>query len=135
MPETTRRNILVIEDDASTSKLLTSILVRAGYEVHSVRCGTTGIECVADTEPSLVILDIGLPDMNGFEVCKQLRRTSNPWSMPILVLTGLDRPADQLRGFALGADAYLTKPCHPPELLRIISLLISGGYPDPVDVN
>ena len=123
-----RQRILVIEDDEALVKLLRSILELAGYEVHAVRCGMTALDCVTDAQPALVILDLGLPDMNGYEVSRKLRQCFHPWSLPILMLTGMDKPVDQLRGFASGADAYLTKPCDPPELLKTVALLL--GQPD-----
>lgn len=124
MDPASRHRILLVEDDEVMIKLLRSVLEISGYDVSVVRCGTTALTCAKDSQPSLVILDVGLPDMNGYEVSRQLRHSFNPWAMPILMLTGMDRPVDQLRGFASGADAYLTKPCDPPELLNTIALLL-----------
>jgi DNA-binding response OmpR family regulator len=128
MAEQARKKILVIEDEEAVVRLLKTLLEAAGYEVHAVRCGTTALACASDSNPSLVILDLGLPDMDGYDVAKKLRQFFHPWSMPIVMLTGMDKPADQLRGFAHGADAYLTKPCNPEELLRTVALLL--GQPD-----
>ena len=124
-----RKQILLIEDDTSLVRVLRTLLESFGYDVEAVTCGTTGLACIADTPPDLVILDLGLPDMNGYEVCRRLRQVTNPWMMPVLMLTGRDKPVDQLRGYAHGADAYLTKPCEPPELLKTIALLL--GEPEP----
>ena len=129
MSDIPRQRILLVEDDEGMVRLLRAILEMAGYGVSSVRCGTTALTCVTDDQPALVILDIGLPDMNGYEVSRKLRQYFHPWAMPILMLTGMNKPVDQLRGFASGADAYLTKPCDPPELLKTISLLL--GQPNP----
>ena len=125
MADRMRRRILIVEDDAALAKVLRVLLESVGYEVATVACGITGVACAADSPPDLVILDLALPDINGFEVCRRLRQLTNPWSLPILMLTGLDKPADQLRGYAHGADAYLTKPCEPSELLNTISMLLS----------
>ena len=133
METRSRKRILIIEDDAALSRLLRTFLESFGYEVETVMCGMTGLACAADTPPDLVILDIGLPDMNGYEVCRRLRQVSNPWSLPILMLTGMDKPVDQLRGYANGGDAYLVKPCEPPELLKTIALLL--GDPEPHAVS
>ena len=124
MSATPRQRILVVEDDHAMSRLLKSLLELSGYEVHVEDSGAAGLNYAAEKQPDLVILDLRLPDINGYEVCRKLRQFSNSWSMPILMFTGMDKPADQLRGFAFGADAYLTKPCHPPDLLRTISLLL-----------
>ena len=125
MADRMRRRILIVEDDTALARVLRVLLESVGYEVETAACGITGLACVADSPPDLVILDIALPDINGLEVCRRLRQVTNPWSLPILMLTGLDKPADQLRGYAHGADAYLTKPCEPSELLNTISLLLS----------
>ena len=123
-----RERILVIEDDAVMARLLRVLLEGTGYEVRTERSGAAALTEAADTPPYLVILDLGLPDMNGYEVCRQLRQRFNPWSLPILMFTGMDKPVDQLRGFAFGADAYLTKPCDPEELLKTVALLL--GHAD-----
>ena len=128
MENTRRHRILLVEDDEAMIRLLRSLLEVGGYDVSVVRCGTTALTCLADTQPSLVILDVGLPDINGYEVSRQLRRQTTPWAMPILMLTGMDKPVDQLRGFASGADAYLTKPCDPPELLNTVALLLGEPH-------
>ena len=131
-----RERILVIEDDAAMARLLRVLLEGVGYEVRAERSGAVALTEVADTPPDLVILDLGLPDMNGYEVCRQLRQRFNPWSLPILIFTGMDKPVDQLRVFAFGADAYLTKPCDPGELLKTVALLLGhtdaefSGSPD-----
>ena len=126
MEHRSRHRILLVEDDEMMVRLLRSVLEISGYDVSVVRCGATALACAADSQPSLVILDLGLPDMNGYEVSRKLRHSFTPWAMPILMLTGMDKPVDQLRGFASGADAYLTKPCDPPELLNTIALLLGN---------
>lgn len=118
------KRILVIEDDESQVRLLRQLLEPMGYEVHAVRCGTTALACVGDMQPVLIVLDLGLPDMDGLEVARKLRQSFHPWSLPILMLTGQNRPVDQLRGFAHGADAYLTKPCEPPEFVRTVASML-----------
>ena len=123
-----RSRILVIEDDAAMARLLRALLECAGHEVQTQGSGSAALTDAAEMTPDLVILDLGLPDMNGYEVCRQLRQQFQPWSLPILMFTGMDKPVDQLRGFAFGADAYLTKPCEPEELLKTVALLL--GHAD-----
>ena len=103
----------------------------AGYDVHSMRCGEAALGYVIDEHPSLVIVDIGLPDMTGYELCKQLRERFRSWALPIVMLTGWDKPIDRLRGYAHGANAYLTKPCDPPDLLNAITFLLNDSGFDP----
>ena len=134
-----RRHILIIEDDPSLVKLLRTTLELAGYEVHAVRCGTTALDCATEIHPDLVILDLGLPDMNGYDVCRKLHQPSSGTPPLILILSGLDMPADQRMGFECGADAYLTKPADLSELRKMVGLLLekaAAGSPtelkDPV---
>ena len=72
-----------------------------------------------------MILDLRLPDVHGYEVCDELRRLYRPWAMPIMILTAMDSSFDKARGYAHGADAYLTKPFDPPALLPTISQLLN----------
>lgn len=124
MPEQTCERILVVEDEPPMAKVLTAILESAGYEVHVETSGRAAIGYAAESQVHLVMLDLRLPDLNGYEVCRAIRQFSNSWSLPILMLTGMHKPVDQLRGFAFGADAYMTKPCDPDEILKTISALL-----------
>jgi DNA-binding response OmpR family regulator len=118
-----RRLILVVEDDRLLADSLRRLLETSGYEVHEETCGGPALTYASDHRPDLVILDLRLPDMSGYEVSRQLRRMCHPWAVPVVMLTGMDRPIDQLRGFAFGADVYLTKPCEPEELLKTVGTL------------
>ena len=125
MAVTQQNLILVVEDDEATALLLRKRLETAGFDnVQTVASGTIALSWAAEHRPSLVILDVRLPDMNGYQVCRQLRKLYNPWFLPILMLTGMDKPVDQLRGFAFGADAYLTKPYDSHDLLQTVTLLL-----------
>ena len=123
---TPRRQILIIEDDETLIKLLRTALELPAYEVHAVRCGTTALAYTADSRPDLVILDLGLPDMNGYDVCRKLHQPQAGTPPPILILSGLDAPADQQLGFACGADAYLTKPYKAEDLEQLVTRLIGA---------
>ena len=124
-----RNRILVVEDDEASARVLRAILESSGYEVHVECSGRAAVGYAAETPVRLVILDLQLPDLHGFEVCRQLRQFTNSWALPILMFTGMDKPVDQLRGFAFGADAYLMKPCDPDEILRTVSTLIGEISP------
>ena len=124
MTSSHRQRIVVIEDDEALSRLLRALLEMNGYEVHAETRGEAALRYLRENPVELVILDLRLPDMDGYEVCKRLRHFFHPWDLPVLMLTGMDRPMDQLRGFAFGADAYLTKPCDPPEILKTVALLL-----------
>ena len=121
--------ILIVEDNAPLARGLKLQLEERGFQVHEETEGSKAVSFAAEHPVDLVILDLKLPDMSGYEVCKQLRKISQPWLVPVLMLTGMKEPVDQLRGFAYGADAYLTKPYETSELLKTISLLLRGVTP------
>jgi DNA-binding response OmpR family regulator len=105
---------VVIEDDEAISGIVGTYLERAGFAVVGACTGEEGIEAVVRHEPRFVILDLGLPDVDGFELCRRLRDGRN---VPILILTARDDELDRIIGLELGADDYLTKPFSPRELV------------------
>ena len=119
-----RQRILVVEDEEPIARLLKRYLESVGFDVHNEASGAEALSYAAEHRPDLVILDLRLPDVHGYEVCKGLRRLYDSWVVPIMMLTGMDTPLDKLRGFAHGADAYLTKPFEPPALLPTIAFLL-----------
>ena len=119
-----RQRVLVVEDDKTIVQALKVRLEAGGFEVHTEECGMAGVRYATANPLDLVVLDLRLPDINGYEVCKRLRHRYSSWTLPILMLTGMNEPIDQLRGFAHGADAYLTKPYDPAELLKTAHLLL-----------
>lgn len=115
---------MIVEDEEGVAEVLRRRLVSLGFEVHAEDTAERALRYVAEHELDLVILDLRLPDRSGFQVCQELRKRYNRWDLPVLMLTGMDQPIDQLRGFACGADAYLTKPYEPRELIKTIALLL-----------
>ena len=113
--------ILIIDDDAKLNQLLKDFLKDFGFNVVTVTHPTQGLKKLKQALPDLVILDIMLPEMDGFEVCKTVRQTSN---VPIIMLTARGEVTDKVVGLELGADDYLAKPFEPRELVaRIQSVL------------
>ena len=125
--ELRKNRILAIEDDAQIGRFLQALLSVAGYKVHVEPTGEAGLNYASDRVPDLVILDLRLPDMDGYDVCRKLRQFFSPWEVPIVMLTGMDKPVDQLRGFAHGADAYMTKPFEAQALLEKIKSLLGAA--------
>ncbi len=117
------KTILVVEDDATTAQALARRLEASGYRVFSEAWGAKALETAAKQALDLVILDLRLPDMSGYDVCRELKKSYGPW-LPVLMLTGMNRDKDQLKGFSHGADAYLTKPFKSQELLKTIAFLL-----------
>jgi CheY-like chemotaxis protein len=115
-----KKRLLIIEDDVDVSEMLTTYFESQGYEVFHAEEGTEGIALGRAKLPNLILLDVMLPDMDGFDVCKALRTTTLTKFIPITFLTQRDGRADKIAGLELGADDYVTKPFDIEELrLRI----------------
>jgi DNA-binding response OmpR family regulator len=112
-------SILVVEDDADLLGILCFVLRREGYEVIAARDGAVGLQLWKSKDPELILLDIDLPKINGWDICKQIRSESN---VPILMLTASRADADIIRGLEGGADDYIAKPFNPRELLARIRI-------------
>ena len=119
-----REQILVVEDDPTLAKMIQLRLELVGLKVQTLGKGAEALKVAAEHRPDLVILDLRLPDINGYHVCRELRKLYHSWDVPIVMLTGMTQPIDQVRGFAHGADAYLTKPYEPSELLQVVTTLL-----------
>src|SRR6516165_320015 len=120
--------VLVVEDERKLRDLVRSYLERAGFTVLSTDSGAEAITMALTSVPDLVILDLGLPDVPGETVARELRRTGPTAGTPILMLTARTAEEDRIRGLELGADDYVTKPFSPRELvLRVQAILRRGG--------
>jgi DNA-binding response OmpR family regulator len=119
-------NILVMEDDPHICELITLYAEKKGYIVYVANNGMKGLEMFYDNPPDLVILDIMLPEMDGWEVCKEIRRFDKT---PVIMLTGKGENCDKLKGFDLGADDYLVKPFDPNELMARIKAVLRRANP------
>lgn len=122
------RKILIIDDDVKLIELLRPYLAGHGMEVVSATEPKAGLRLVHAARPELVVLDVMLPGMSGFEVCKQIRAAS---SVPIIMLTARGEVADRIVGLELGADDYLPKPFEPRELVARIQSILRRGAPAP----
>ena len=121
--------ILVIDDDANFSRAMETFLRKAGYDTLVALSGTEGLELARVGKPDLVILDVMMPDMDGFQVCRHLRELAETAHIPILMFSARTRVNDKLDGFEAGADDYLTKPAHLAEVAaRIRALLRRAGH-------
>ena len=109
--------ILVVDDDPQIRRVLRTALIEHGYEATDARNGEEAIERLREEKPSLIILDMNMPGMNGLETCRTIRSTSN---IPIIMLTVRDSEADKIAALDAGADDYVTKPFSSPELLARI---------------
>jgi putative two-component system response regulator len=112
--------VLVVEDDAANQELLRLILERAGYAAIAASDGKGALEAVSAQHPDLVLLDVGLPGIDGLEVCRRLRSEPATLTLPIIMLTGRSGVDDIVAGLDAGADDFVGKPFQPPELLARI---------------
>jgi two-component system KDP operon response regulator KdpE len=113
--------ILVVDDEVSIQRAVAPLLRSRGYEVEVVGTGAAALKSVADRTPDLIVLDLGLPDIEGTEVCRRIRAGS---PVPILVLSARGAEADKVQALDLGADDYVTKPFGPEELLARIRVAL-----------
>jgi two-component system alkaline phosphatase synthesis response regulator PhoP len=122
--------ILVVEDESSIASFVALYLKNAGYAVKTVATGGDALAQVAAEKPTLIVLDLMLPDIDGIEVCKRIRHSSD---VPILMLTARDEDIDKIIGLEVGADDYLTKPFNPRELVARIRSVLRRSTPDRQD--
>ncbi len=117
--------ILLVDDEPSILQLAQMYLEREGFRVRSVRDGESALTAVQREHPALIVLDVMLPKLDGFEVCRRLRAQDN--SAAILMLTARDEDIDKILGLELGADDYMTKPFNPRELVARIKAILRRG--------
>jgi two-component system alkaline phosphatase synthesis response regulator PhoP len=123
--------ILLVDDEPSIIQLARMYLEREGFRVEAVGDGQTALEMVAGKRPTLIVLDVMLPKLDGFEVCRQLRAKNDP--VAILMLTARDEDIDKILGLELGADDYLTKPFNPRELVARVKAILRRERKTSVD--
>jgi len=124
--------ILLIDDDQTLLELLAGHLQTAGYELLTARDGLSGLHLVTESRPDLVVLDVMMPGMDGWEVSRRLRGQGN---IPIIMLTAKDDEFDKLRGFRLGVDDYVTKPFSFAELTARVGAVLARAKLAPVSTH
>jgi DNA-binding response OmpR family regulator len=122
-----QQTILVVEDESSIASFVSLYLKNAGYSVRTAATGTEALSQAATGDASLIILDLMLPDIDGIEVCRRIRKTSD---VPILMLTARDEDVDKIIGLEVGADDYLTKPFNPRELVARVKSILRRATPE-----
>lgn len=108
-----RDRILAIEDDAGVCRLLRHTLAREDFNLQIVTTGKEGLDLAREFHPVLILLDLGLPDINGLEVCRRLKSDPKTRHLPVIILTGNDKESDIVTGLEIGADDYIIKPVSP----------------------
>lgn len=121
-----KKRILIVEDEESLLKLETILLTVKGYEVSGVLNGNDALQKISDEKFDLILLDIMLPDIDGFEVCNRIKNDPHSSSIPVVMLTAKKSPADHERGIACGSCAYLTKPFKSAMIIEVIEKILHG---------
>jgi DNA-binding response OmpR family regulator len=124
------QSVVVIEDDTSIADLVDQYLRSSGFRPLLAATGERGLELVETHRPALVVLDVGLPGIDGFEVCRRIRVNSD---VPVLFLTARDDELDRVLGLEMGADDYVTKPFSPRELVARVKAILRRGVQRPPD--
>lgn len=121
----TKRSILVVDDVPDVTEVVALFLKHAGYDVMTANSPSAALEIAAANTFDLVISDIGMPDMNGYELAQSLRARADYRSTPLVAVTGYTEYDDRGRSLRAGFDAHLTKPINPPQLLNLIERLLN----------
>ena len=123
---TISKKILIVEDDPSFSRAINHIVEKEGYEVITASNGMTGLRMAKEESPDLLILDVMLPGLDGFEICSRLRQDPPTTKLPIIMLSAKGQEADKTTGLKVGANEYLTKPVDRALLMEKVSSLLAG---------
>jgi DNA-binding response OmpR family regulator len=120
------QSVLVVEDESSIASFVALYLKNAGYTVKTAATGGEALKQVGADQPSLIVLDLNLPDIDGIEVCRRIRKAAD---VPIIMLTARDEDVDKIIGLEVGADDYLTKPFNPRELVARVKSVLRRSTP------
>ena len=123
------KTILVVEDSQTSRKVITMLLERKGYTIQEAKNGSEALVKLAEQAPDLVLLDLMLPDMSGYEVLAKIRQGGKTADIPVIMLTGKSNPADRMKGLHHGSNEYLTKPFDPAKLLAVLEKYLDHPAP------
>lgn len=134
MPQTAR-NILVVDDDPAVQRVLVQALELEGHRVTTADDGEQALSAIAAELPDIVVLDVMMPKIHGFEVLRRIREDERTRTLPVILLTAKSATEDVWEGWSRGVDYYMTKPFDIEELLRFLEYVFSGGSQDPPPVS
>jgi CheY-like chemotaxis protein len=119
-----RTLILIVEDDEDSREVYTDILVNNGFEVETTTSGVDGLRLARELHPGAILMDVSLPDLDGWSVTAQLKADPETVSIPVIVVTAYAFPEDRARANQVGCEGFLTKPCEPSRVLAEIQWLL-----------
>ena len=123
--------ILAVDDEPNIVRLIEVNLIRQGYQVETANNGAQALEKIRANRPDLLVSDVMMPEMDGFELLSTIRRDPELQDLPVIMLTAKAQDANVMEGYSRGADMYLTKPFNPAELIQFVKrILASGGDSD-----
>jgi len=120
--------ILVIDDEVDITSLVRKTLEPQGYTIDTENLGASGIQKAASFHPDLILLDINMPDMDGYQVCEALRKEKSTKDIPIIFLTGMDVLEDKYKSYQVGGNLFLKKPIAPENLANVVKIVLSSIY-------
>lgn len=123
--------VLVVDDDHDYVDILRTQLERRGFAVTTAEGGAEALARLQDQKPDVVLLDVMMPDINGFDVLQRIRETPLTASLPVILISAKGDEDDMMAGYQFGADYYITKPCTPPQLLYAVGLVLGRNFEDP----
>ncbi|MBI3910477.1 MAG: response regulator [Armatimonadetes bacterium] len=129
------KKILAVDDERHIVRLVEVNLQRAGYQVITAYDGREALQKVESEKPDLIVLDVMMPLMDGFEVLSTLKKNPDTKDIPVIMLTAKAQDADVFRGWASGVDCYLTKPFNPMELLTFVKRILDSQATDTADTG
>lgn len=124
-----KKKILIVDDEKDIRSLIEKILGNISYEVSQAKDGQEMFNLLEKNKPDLILLDVMMPGVNGYEICHLLKRNPDTASIPVVLLTVLSGPQDASKGMAMGAAAYLTKPFDPDDLGQEIEHILNNQSP------
>jgi CheY-like chemotaxis protein len=121
------RRVLIVDDNPDSTTIMRGILEPRGFEVRTVTSGKAALELIKGDPPDLVLLDVMMPEMSGFEVLQRIKEDVNTGRLPVILVTAKTRDDDVLSGYSYGADYYITKPFTAKQLLYGVELVLGKG--------
>jgi len=121
-----RQSILIVEDDQDSREIYREILLHSGFEVETAASGTEALRLVGEKHPDVILMDISIPEMDGWAVTSELRDDPRTTDIPVIIVTAYAFRADRIRAEGLGCASFLTKPCEPSRILAEIQRVLGG---------